>query len=116
YLTRFPIDTLKIDQSFVQHMTSNEDDATIVSAVISMGKSLKKRVIAEGVETLEQSTFLLAQNCDEGQGYHFGRPMPADALAKLLPTGGAEDMADLEKPSIVRSQKYVAAGRGQNQR
>ncbi len=72
YLRQFPIDTLKIDQSFVNHMTSNADDATIVSAVIGMGKSLKKQVIAEGVETPEQSAFLLALNCDEGQGYYFG--------------------------------------------
>lgn len=66
YLRQFPIDTLKIDQSFVNQMTSNADDATIVSAVISMGKSLNKHVIAEGVETPEQSAFLLALNCDEG--------------------------------------------------
>jgi diguanylate cyclase (GGDEF)-like protein len=87
YLTRLPIDKLKIDQSFVQHMTSNEDDAAIVSAVISMGKSLKKGIIAEGVETLEQCAFLLARDCDEGQGFYFGRPMPADAFARLLPNG-----------------------------
>ncbi|BBP05252.1 hypothetical protein TPL01_23970 [Sulfuriferula plumbiphila] len=87
YLRQFPIDTLKIDQSFVNQMTSNPDDATIVSAVISMGKSLKQRVIAEGVETPEQYAFLLAQHCDEGQGYYFGRPVVAGALATLLQTG-----------------------------
>ena len=80
YLRQFPIDTLKIDQSFVNQLSSNADDATIVSAVISLGQSLKKRVIAEGVETREQYEFLLAQQCDEGQGYYFGPPMPADAL------------------------------------
>lgn len=87
YLRRFPIDTLKIDQSFVNQMTSNPDDAAIVSAVISMGKSLKQRVIAEGVETPEQYAFLLDQHCDEGQGYYFGRPLVAEALATLLQTG-----------------------------
>jgi len=87
YLRRFPIDTLKIDQSFVNHMTSNPDDATIVSAVISMGKSLRQRVIAEGVETPEQYAFLLAQHCDEGQGYYFCHPVVAEALATLLQTG-----------------------------
>jgi EAL domain-containing protein (putative c-di-GMP-specific phosphodiesterase class I) len=87
YLRQFPINTLKIDQSFVNQITSNPDDATIVSAVISMGKSLKQRVIAEGVETAEQAAFLLAQHCDEGQGYFFGRPMAAEALATLLQTG-----------------------------
>ncbi|MEO8598978.1 MAG: EAL domain-containing protein [bacterium] len=87
YLWRFPIDTLKIDQSFVNQISSNPDHATIVSAVIKMGKSLKKRVIAEGVETPEQHAFLLAQDCDEGQGYYFGLPVAADALATLLQTG-----------------------------
>jgi diguanylate cyclase (GGDEF)-like protein len=84
YLSRFPINTLKIDQSFVTQMNTNPDDAAIVSAVISMGKSLKQRVIAEGVETPEQYAFLRAQNCDEGQGYYFGRPVPAQILTTLL--------------------------------
>ena len=87
YLRQFPIDTLKIDQSFVNQITTNPDDAAIVRAVISMGKSLKLCVIAEGVETSEQYAFLLALHCDEGQGYYFGRPMVAEALATLLQTG-----------------------------
>ena len=87
YLKRFPIDTLKIDQSFVNQITSNQDDATIVSAVIAMGKSLRQSVIAEGVETKEQYAFLVNQQCDEGQGYYFGRPVTAEALAVLLKTG-----------------------------
>ena len=87
YLRRFPINALKIDQSFVNQISANPDDAIIVSAVIGMGKSLKQRVVAEGVETPEQYAFLRAQNCDEGQGYFFGRPMPAEALATLLHTG-----------------------------
>ena len=87
YLRQFPIDTLKIDKSFVNQITSKPDDATIVSAVISMGKNLKHSVIAEGVETAEQYAFLRAQQCDEGQGYYFGRPMVAAELATLLQTG-----------------------------
>ena len=87
YLRKFPIDALKIDQSFVSQMTNNPDDTAIVSAVISMAKSLRLRVIAEGVETPEQLAFLLARQCDEGQGYHFGRPVAAQALANLLQTG-----------------------------
>ena len=87
YLRQFPINTLKIDQSFVNQITTNPNDATIVSAVISMAKSLKLCVIAEGVETSEQYAFLLALHCDEGQGYYFGRPMVAEALATLLQTG-----------------------------
>ncbi len=87
YLRQFPIDTLKIDQSFVNRMTSDPDDATIVRAVISMGRSLMRRVIAEGVETREQYVFLLAEHCDDGQGYYFGHPLAASALTALLQTG-----------------------------
>jgi len=86
-LSRFPIDTLKIDQSFVNRMTGNPDDANIVRAVIGMGKSLRQKVIAEGVETPEQHGSLMALHCDEGQGYYFGRPLPAEAFATLLQTG-----------------------------
>ena len=92
YLRQFPIDTLKIDQSFVNQMTSNLDDATIVSAVISMGKSLKRRVIAEGVETADQRVFLMAHHCDEGQGYYFSGPVVADTLATLLRSGAFPDV------------------------
>ncbi|NOT10410.1 MAG: EAL domain-containing protein [Methylococcaceae bacterium] len=87
YLRQFPIDTLKIDQSFVNRIINSPDDASIVSAVISLGKSLKLRVIAEGVETSEQLAFLQAQQCDEVQGYYLGRPMVAEALASYLRTG-----------------------------
>ena len=87
YLRRFPIDTLKIDSSFVSSMTHNANDASLVSAVISMGKSLKQRVIAEGVETAEQAAFLLEQQCDEGQGFFFSPPVVADALTPLLRSG-----------------------------
>lgn len=87
YLRQFPIGTLKVDQSFVNQMCSNPDDAAIVSAVISMGKNLKKRIIAEGVETREQYEFLLAQDCGEGQGYYFNHPLAAKELTALLQTG-----------------------------
>ena len=87
YLRRFPIDSLKLDRSFVQEITADADDAIIVSAVISMGKSLKHRIIAEGVETLEQLAFLQAHGCNEGQGYFFSKPVAAQQFAKLLETG-----------------------------
>ncbi|MBS1142812.1 MAG: response regulator receiver modulated diguanylate cyclase/phosphodiesterase with sensor(s) [Proteobacteria bacterium] len=84
YLKRFPINTLKIDQSFVQDIAIDSDDASIVSAMIGMGKSLKQRVIAEGVETDAQLRHLRALNCDQGQGFLFGHPLPADEFALLL--------------------------------
>jgi len=90
YLRRFPIDTLKVDRSFVRQITADADDAIIASAVISMGKSLKLRVVAEGVETREQLAFLQDQRCDEGQGYYFSRPVVAEQFAKLLGTGISE--------------------------
>lgn len=94
YLSRFPIDTLKIDQSFVWKMTSDSGDATIVSTVINMGKSLNQRVVAEGVERPEQLVFLQARHCDEGQGYHFSKPLCAEAFATVLGAGLPGSIAD----------------------
>jgi diguanylate cyclase (GGDEF)-like protein/PAS domain S-box-containing protein len=87
YLRKFQIDALKIDQSFVGEITTVDSDASIVTAVISMARSLNLRVVAEGVETLEQSTFLRAHECDEAQGYYFSRPVPSDRFASLLVDG-----------------------------
>lgn len=84
YLKRFPINTLKIDQSFVQDIDIKVDDASLVSAMIGMGKSLKQRVIAEGVETEAQLAFLRSLQCDEGQGFLFGHPLPAAQFEHLL--------------------------------
>lgn len=87
YLRQFPIATLKIDQSFVNHMTSNADDAALVSAVIGMGKNLKRCIVAEGVETSGQHALLLAEACEEGQGNYFCYPVVAEVIANLLKTG-----------------------------
>jgi diguanylate cyclase (GGDEF)-like protein/PAS domain S-box-containing protein len=87
YLRNFPIDALKIDQSFVAQITAARDDASIVVAVISMARSLKLRVIAEGVETLEQLAFLQAHECDEAQGYYFSRAVLPQQFAELLRSG-----------------------------
>jgi diguanylate cyclase (GGDEF)-like protein/PAS domain S-box-containing protein len=84
YLRRFPIDTLKIDRSFVRGLGADADDASIVSAVIAMGKSLKMRVVAEGVETREQLAFLREQGCPEGQGYYFSYPVIAAEFTQML--------------------------------
>ncbi len=83
-LQRFPIDSLKIDRSFVRDITTDQDAATLVSAVISMGNRLNMRVSAEGVETMEQLNFLRTEHCGEGQGFHFSRPVVAQEYAALL--------------------------------
>jgi diguanylate cyclase (GGDEF)-like protein/PAS domain S-box-containing protein len=87
YLRKFPIDALKIDQSFVRQITTSPDDATIVSAIIGMGRNMNLRVIAEGVETQEDLAFLQDHLCDEAQGYYFGKPVAAQQFAHLLETG-----------------------------
>jgi EAL domain-containing protein (putative c-di-GMP-specific phosphodiesterase class I) len=84
YLKRFPIHSLKIDQSFVLDIATNSDDATIVSAVIGLGGNMKKRVIAEGVETLEQLAFLQMRKCKEGQGYLLSPPVAAIVFSQFL--------------------------------
>lgn len=84
YLKRFPIDTLKIDQSFVHNITTDPDDAAIAKTIISMAHEMKLRVIAEGVETEEQRSFLHLRHCDEMQGYLFSKPVPAEEFEVLL--------------------------------
>jgi diguanylate cyclase (GGDEF)-like protein/PAS domain S-box-containing protein len=87
YLRKFPVDALKIDQSFVRQITIAVDDTSIVTAIISMARSLKLRVVAEGVEKLEELEFLQANQCEEAQGYYFSRPVLPEQFAKLLKTG-----------------------------
>jgi EAL domain-containing protein (putative c-di-GMP-specific phosphodiesterase class I) len=90
HLRHFPIDTLKIDRAFVHGLTTNADDACIVSAVIRMGKTLKIRAVAEGIETRAQLAFLQAQDCSEGQGFCLSRPVIAKQFARLLARSAAE--------------------------
>ncbi len=84
YLQKFPIDVLKIDQSFVQNIESAKDDGVIVSAIINMGNSLKLKVVAEGIENATQLGFLRARHCEEGQGYLFGHPLIASEFTRHL--------------------------------
>jgi diguanylate cyclase (GGDEF)-like protein/PAS domain S-box-containing protein len=84
YLRKFPIDALKIDQSFVRQITSAPDETTIVTAVISMGRSLRLRVVAESVETQEELVFLQAHQCDEAQGYYFSPPVLPEKFAGFV--------------------------------
>ncbi|MCE9573884.1 MAG: EAL domain-containing protein [Deltaproteobacteria bacterium] len=89
YLRKFPIGSLKIDQSFVRQITTAPDEP-IVRAVISMGRALKLKIVAEGVETREELAFLQAQTCDEAQGYYFSRPVAPPQLERLLGVGIAD--------------------------
>jgi EAL domain-containing protein (putative c-di-GMP-specific phosphodiesterase class I) len=83
YLRKFPVDAVKIDQTFIRQISA-DDDTTIVKAVIGMARGLKLRVIAEGVETPQELAFLRAYRCDEAQGYYFSRPVPARQFAMML--------------------------------
>ena len=84
YLHRLPIDTLKIDRSFVMRMNGNDENTEIVRTVVTLARSLEMKVVAEGVETGEQKTLLQALQCDSGQGYLFSQPLEASAVSKLL--------------------------------
>jgi EAL domain-containing protein (putative c-di-GMP-specific phosphodiesterase class I) len=84
FLRRFPIDGLKIDQSFVRDVVDDENDAAIARAVIAMGRSLRLDIVAEGVETEAQLDFLRTEGCDKAQGYLFSRPLEFEALQAWL--------------------------------
>ncbi|MHB8494786.1 MAG: putative bifunctional diguanylate cyclase/phosphodiesterase [Casimicrobiaceae bacterium] len=101
YLRQFPIDTLKIDQSFVRNMTTDPVDAAIVSSVIGLAKALGQRVVAEGVESREQLALLKTRLCDEGQGYYFARPVIADEFAGIA--SRAPSVANRFAPAVASS-------------
>lgn len=84
YLKHFPIQSLKIDRSFIRDIDRDKNSEAITSAIISLGHNLDLQVIAEGVETQEQYTFLKSQLCDEIQGYLFGKPAPANEISKMI--------------------------------
>ena len=84
YLKRLPVDAVKIDQSFVRNITTDPDDAAIAGAIVAMAHSLKLRVTAEGVETVEQLEFLRSLHCDDIQGYFVSRPVPGEELTQIL--------------------------------
>lgn len=100
YLRRFPLDALKIDQSFIRQITTIPDETVIVSAIISMGQSLNLRIIAEGVETEDQLDFLKAHKCDEAQGFYFSRPVPPQQIASFLES--REPIGNIQAPRAYR--------------
>jgi diguanylate cyclase (GGDEF)-like protein/PAS domain S-box-containing protein len=103
YLRKFTVDALKIDQSFVRQIATGGRDAAIVTAVISMAQSLDLLVVAEGVETLEELEFLRARECDEAQGYYFGRPTPPLEFARLMMDGTKPSKAAAAR--IIKKEK-----------
>ncbi|MDO8272443.1 MAG: EAL domain-containing protein [Gammaproteobacteria bacterium] len=104
HIQRLPISILKIDRSFVSSVTTNEDDATIVKAIINLAHSLSMQVIAEGAETAEQVEFLCLNKCDQVQGYFFSKPVIFDTLKKLL---GQEDFVDRHIQSILAKSRAL---------
>jgi diguanylate cyclase (GGDEF)-like protein/PAS domain S-box-containing protein len=111
HLKGFPIDTLKIDRAFVTELTTNADDASIVRAVITLGKSLQIRVVAEGVESAEQLAKLQDYLCPEAQGFYFGRAVAGDELVPLLGKIVAEMRAFVEGPTGEVPTLHLAAKR-----
>ena len=96
YLQHFPLDRIKIDRSFVADLASSADGGALVEAVIAMGRGLRLKVMAEGVESREQLDFLTRRGCDEAQGFFFARPLPAGELEAIL--AGAPTTAAAPRP------------------
>ena len=110
-LKRFPIDTLKVDRSFIRDLPLDVEDKAITQAIIAMGKSLNLTVVAEGVETLEQETFLREHGCDETQGFYFSRPIASDEFAALLRRNIASQLSSVPPCSDPVDQPEVAPTR-----
>ena len=112
YLAKLPVDTLKIDRSFVIEMTAGPQGLALVSTIINLAHSLKLKVVAEGVETEEQSRLLQVLNCDEMQGYLFSKPLPSELFeARYLAAEFSTPMLrqpDLGEPGRENSNLYVA--------
>jgi len=87
HLKRFPLDAIKVDRSFIKDLMAHREDAAITEAIIAMGKSLKLKVVAEGVETKDQLSFLRKHDCDEMQGYYFSKPVTQNEFTQILQDG-----------------------------
>src|SRR5690606_30948353 len=89
-IKRFPIDTLKVDSSFIREIPQNREDRAITEAIIAMGRTLSLTVIAEGVETKEQEAFLREHQCDQSQGYYFSKPISPEQFVEFMQTRAAD--------------------------
>jgi EAL domain-containing protein (putative c-di-GMP-specific phosphodiesterase class I) len=107
-MKQFPIDTIKIDRSFVRDLPRDSEDQAITQAIISMGKALGMTVIAEGVETAEQQAFLRNHACDEMQGFLFSKPLPPQQLAELLRSPQLLASPPLQPEASARPRKITA--------
>jgi EAL domain-containing protein (putative c-di-GMP-specific phosphodiesterase class I) len=90
YLNRFPLDSLKIDRSFIRELPANSDAAAIVSAILALAKALNLKTVAEGVETLQQKHFLENSSCNALQGFYFSKPMPVEEFENYWATESAK--------------------------
>ena len=99
HLRRFPVTTIKIDRAFITNLSTSQDDAAIVGAIVGMGRSLRLRTLAEGIETSEQLAFLRQLNCDSMQGYYFSKPLPVEAITGALFERNLYDLEPAPKAS-----------------
>jgi EAL domain-containing protein (putative c-di-GMP-specific phosphodiesterase class I) len=105
-MKQFPIDTIKIDRSFVRHLPDNSEDKAIAQAIIDLGKALGMTVVAEGVETPEQESFLRHQACDEMQGFLFSKPVTSEQISFLVQSKTASPSLQPDQPrNIVKLSK-----------
>ena len=110
HLKLFPVNVLKIDRSFVDGLETDTDDAAIVKAVLSLGQSLDIKTVAEGVETAAQALFLREHGCDLGQGYHFGRPMPAEQVLQFMTSCAPDAGGDNNGETEVKRHRQINHG------